>query len=145
MAEVPVTLSTESDYVSVAVDGTIEAQLPNDVTGDDFEWSIDLPESVEAPVQAGDQLGTLTVTLNGETYGTVNLDAVNDVDRSEWLVFRQRVNQIVHSWQFILIVVLIVALVVALIVRAKVVASRSGRYNGRRSRGRNGGNYRGKR
>ena len=145
VAEVPVTLSTESDYVSVAVDGTIEAQLPNDVTGDDFEWSIDLPESVEAPVQAGDQLGTLTVTLNGETYGTVNLVAVNDVDRSEWLVFRQRVNQIVHSWQFILIVVLIVALVVALIVRAKVVASRSGRYNGRRSRGKNGGNYRGKR
>lgn len=144
VAEVPVTLSNESDYVSVVADGTLEAQLPNDVTSEDFEWSIDVPESVEAPVRAGDQIGTLTVSLDGETYGTVNLVAVNSVDRSEWLVLKQKLNTIIHSWQFLLIVVLIVALVIALVIRAKVVASRRGRYNGRRSRGKDG-RYRGHR
>ena len=128
------------------VDGTIEAQLPNDVTSDDFEWSIDLPESVEAPVHAGDQLGTLTVTQGGETYGTVNLVAVNDVDRSQFLVIKHQISNVIHSWQFVLIVVLIIVLILALMIRAKVVAIRRGRYGGRRSSGkRGGGNYRGKR
>lgn len=145
VAEVPVTLSTESDYVAVQAEGTLEAQLPNDITSEDFEWQIDLPESVEAPVRAGQVLGTLTVTLDGESYGTVNLVAVNGVERSQWLVFQQRANEIVHSWEFILVVVLIVALIIALIVLSKIRASRRGRYNGRRSRNRNGGNYRGRR
>ena len=146
VAEVPVTLSTECDYVSVAVDGSIEAQLPNDVTSEDFQWTTDLPESVEAPVHAGDVLGTLTVTLDGETYGTVNLVAVNDVERSQMLVIKQKISTVLHSWQFILIVVLVIALVLALVIRAKVVAARKGRYGGRRSSGkRSGGNYRGRR
>lgn len=146
VAEVPVTLSAESDYVSVVVDGTIEAQLPNDVTSDDFEWSIDLPESVEAPVHAGDKLGTMTVTQGGETYGTVDLVAVNDVDRSQFLVVKQQISNVIHSWQFVLIVVLIIVLILALLIRSKVVAIRRGRYGGRRTSGkRGGGNYRGKR
>lgn len=146
VAEVPVTLSSECDYVSVVVDGTIEAQLPNDVTQEDFEWTTDLPESVEAPIQAGDKLGTLTVTLDGETYGTVDLVAVNDVERSQFLVVKQQISNVIHSWQFILIVVLVVALILALVIRAKVVAARKGCYGGRRSSGkRGGGNYRGKR
>lgn len=146
VAEVPVTLSTECDYVSVAVDGSIEAQLPNDVTSEDFQWTTDLPESVEAPVHAGDVLGTLTVTLDGETYGTVNLVAVNDVERSQMLVIKQKISTVLHSWQFILIVVLVIALVLALVIRAKVVAARKGRYGGRRSSGkRSGGNYRDRR
>lgn len=143
--EVAVTLSTESDYVAVKADGTLEAQLPNDITSEDFEWVIDLPESVEAPVQAGQVLGTLTVTLNGESYGTVNLVAVNSVERSQWLVFQQRANEILHSWEFLLAVVLIIVVIIALTVLVKIRASRRGRYSGRRSRGRNGGNYRGRR
>lgn len=146
VAEVPVTLSTESDYVSVVVDGTIEAQLPNDVTSEDFEWTTDLPESVEAPVHAGDKLGTLTVTQGGEIYGTVDLVAVNDVERSQFLVVKQQISNVLHSWQFVLIVMLIIVLILALVIRAKVVAARRGRYGGRRTSGkRGGGNYRGKR
>ena len=146
VAEVPVTLSTECDYVSVIVDGTLEAQLPNDITSEDFQWSTDLPESVEAPIHAGDKLGTLTVTLNGETYGTVDLVAVSNVDRSQFLAIKQQISNVLHSWQFVLIVTLIVVLILALLIRAKVVAIRRGRYGGRRTSGkRGGGNYRGKR
>ena len=139
IAEVPVTLSSESDYVSVIVDGALEAQLPNDITSEDFEWTYDLPESVEAPVKAGDKLGTMTVTLDGESYGTVDLVAVNDVSRSELLAAKQKLGEIVRSWQFIAIVVLIVVVILVLVIRAKIVARRRRSYRGRRSH-----NYRGR-
>jgi D-alanyl-D-alanine carboxypeptidase (penicillin-binding protein 5/6) len=144
VAEVPVTLSSECDYVSVIIDGTLEAQLPNDITEKDFQWTTDLPESVEAPVQAGDKLGTLTVTLDGEVYGTVDLVAVNSVERSDLLAFRQKVDETIHSWQFILAVVLILVIILAIAIRIKIVKSRRGRYGGRRSSGKQS-NYRGKR
>lgn len=144
VAEIPVTLSTESDYVSVVIDGTLEAQLPNDITSEDFQWTTELPESVEAPVQAGDKLGTLTVTLDGESYGTVDLVAVNDVERSELLAAKQKFISIVRSWQFILIASLVVILILVILIRARVVARRRSRYGGRRSGGHRS-NYRGRR
>ena len=144
VAEVPVTLSSENDYVSVVVDGTLEAQLPNDVTSDDFQWTMDLPESVEAPVFVGDKLGTLTVTLDGEAYGTVDLVAVSSVSRSSLLAAKQTLINVVHSWQFILIATLVVALILFIIIWSRVRALRRSRYGGRRS-GKRSNNYRGRR
>ncbi len=139
IAEVPVTLSTQNDYVSVIVDGALEAQLPNDITSEDFEWTYDLPESVEAPVTQGQKLGTMTVTLDGKEYGTVDLVAVNSVDRSSLLAFKHTIGQIVRSWQFILIAVVILVLVIVLTIRAMIISNRKKRYGGRRSK-----NYKGK-
>lgn len=139
IAEVPVTLSSQNDYVSVIVDGTLEAQLPNDITSEDFEWTYDLPESVEAPITQGQKLGTMTVTLDGEAYGTVDLVAVNSVERSQLLAFKHTVGQVMGSWQFILAVVVIAAVVISLIIRAKIISNRKKRYRGHRSK-----NYKGK-
>ena len=134
VAEVPVTLSTECDYVSVVVDGTLTAQLPNDITGDDFEWDIKLVETVEAPVKAGDKLGTLTVTLDGENYGTVDLVAVNDVARSEVLAIKNTAVNTVTSWPFIIFAILVAIVIIVLIIRSRIVAARRRRYTGRRGR-----------
>lgn len=139
VAEVPVTLSTENDYVSVVVDGTLEAQLPNDITSEDFEWTYDLPESVEAPVKAGDKLGTLTVTLDGESFGSVDLVAVNSVERSQILAAKEKAGEVVRSWQFIAITVLIVVIILAIIIGTRIAAKRRRSYHGRRSH-----NYKGR-
>ncbi len=139
IAEVPVTLSTQNDYVSVVVDGKLEAQLPNDITSEDFEWTCDLPESVEAPITQGQRLGSMTLTLDGKEYGTVDLVAVNNVERSPLLAFKHTVGQVVTSWQFILAAVVVLGVAIALIVRAVVVSNRNKRYKGHRSN-----NYKGK-
>lgn len=133
IAEVPVTLSSECDYVSVVVDGTLEAQLPNDITSEDFDWTYELPESVEAPVKAGQKLGSMTISLDGETYGTVDLVAVNSVSRSELLATQQKLSELVQSWQFIAVVSAIVLLLLVLIIRARIIAKRRRSYHGRRS------------
>lgn len=45
------------------------------------QYELELKRSVQAPVSAGDQLGTLTVTLGGETVAQVPLCAGEDVQR----------------------------------------------------------------
>jgi serine-type D-Ala-D-Ala carboxypeptidase (penicillin-binding protein 5/6) len=132
IAEVPVTLSTENDYVTVQPAESISSQLPNDVNISDFQWITDLPDSVEAPVEAGQVLGTVTVTLDGDSYGTVDLVAVSSVSRSSFLATKHSINLFLHSWQFMLIVTLIALGIIALIVLRIVTIHRRNTYTGRR-------------
>lgn len=143
VAEVPVTLSSECDYISVVVDGTLEAFLPNDVVASDFEWTTDLPESVEAPIQAGDKIGTLTLTLEGEEYGTVDLVAVNDVERSQVLVVQRALLNVLHHWPYILLGLIGLALLIFILLRVVATVRRRRRYSGPRGHGTTA--YRGKR
>jgi D-alanyl-D-alanine carboxypeptidase (penicillin-binding protein 5/6) len=45
------------------------------------EYSLDLPESVKAPVKQGDILGSLTVRLDGKELARVPIAASNAVER----------------------------------------------------------------
>ena len=49
--------------------------------GGETAYSLKLLEKVHAPVRAGDRLGTLTVTIGGETVAEVPLCAETDVPR----------------------------------------------------------------
>lgn len=86
LGEVNVTLSDEASYVVMHPDGTLEATVPNDLNPEDFQRDITLnADSVEAPVEKDQVLGTVTVSYEGKEYGKLNLVAVNSVARSELL------------------------------------------------------------
>ncbi len=63
----------------LAVEGPAHALVARGSAAPDFALS--LPESVPAPVRAGDRLGTLTVTLDGEVLETLPVVAAEDVPR----------------------------------------------------------------
>ncbi len=44
------------------------------------EYSIVLPETISAPITAGDKLGEIEVTINGEKYASVDLAATESVE-----------------------------------------------------------------
>ncbi len=91
LGEVPVTLSQDADYVVIHPETELKAMLPHDVDIDSFKRNVTLfQDSVEAPVAKGQVLGTLTLTHEGEEYGTVNVVALNDVARSDLLYKIQR-------------------------------------------------------
>ena len=79
---VPVTLG-ESDSVPVECAGGGAVVLEKGRLGD-VEQSISLPESVSAPVEAGQELGTLTLTLDGEPIAELPLVAKESVSRLRW-------------------------------------------------------------
>jgi D-alanyl-D-alanine carboxypeptidase (penicillin-binding protein 5/6) len=93
LTEVEVKLSKEASYVVVHPDGKLEATLPNDLSPDQFERKITLfAESIDAPVEKGQVLGTVTLTHDGREYGTLNLVAANSVSRSQLLYNIARVK-----------------------------------------------------
>ncbi|MGN0985880.1 MAG: D-alanyl-D-alanine carboxypeptidase family protein [Candidatus Enterenecus sp.] len=144
--EVQVTLS-ETDYVLALPVGSIEATMPIDYDPADAQFLIDLPDSVEAPVTAGSKLGTVTLVYNGVTYGTLDLVASDDVERSDRLYYKQLVGEYWAMWWVKALVILAVVLILVIVLLLAVVRPRR-RRGGRRysySGGRRSSNYRGRR
>ncbi len=103
---VPVTLSKEADHVLVQATGSIQAVMPSDYDPAKAVLDFDLPESVEAPVAAGDTLGTVTFTYEGKEYGTLELAAADTIERSQFLYNVQRLKDMwAKPWVKILVII----------------------------------------
>lgn len=89
MREVPVALSSEANYVVAHPAESITRMLPTELDLSALTRDITLPDSVDAPIAAGDELGEMTVSYNGTVYGTVKLLALSDVSAS-WLLVARR-------------------------------------------------------
>lgn len=146
VAELPVTLS-DTDHVLVRAEGSVAALLPKDVKVEDFEQNVTLfVESVEAPVQEGQVFGKITLTYDGEEYGTLDLVALNNVERSE-LLYRIDCAEkfLANTWVKVAIIafgVLIILLVIIISTHTKRKRRRSRSYVG--GGGYGGGGYSGR-
>lgn len=69
----------KSQKLSLRFDGPEYAVSPK--SSAQPEYSLQLPDSVKAPVEAGQQIGTLSVTLAGQEIGNIPVCAAQDVDR----------------------------------------------------------------
>ena len=144
VASVKVTLSREREDVMVRPVGSIERTLPRDLDQEQIESRITLfGQSVEAPVTAGQVLGTMTLTYDGQVLGTLDLVADTDVSRSELLYKKAQFLAFWHSMGGKLV---LAAVIVVVCVLVWLLAFRRRRRPGRRSyagsaQGR--GNYRG--
>lgn len=139
--QIPVTLS-KTEQVVLAPAGELEAMVPKDVTAEDLTVTpVFFAESVEAPVEKGQVLGQVAVQYRDRLYGTLDLVALNDVERDEWMYRFDRLERIVSSiWFKVAVVALVVLLVLVLILRLFL-----GRRNRRRSRAYRARRYRGRR
>lgn len=89
--KVKVTMSRQADEVNVKPQGSITKTLPKSMDLDDIESRITLfADEVEAPVEAGQVMGTMTLYYGDEVYGTLDLVAVTSVERSELLYKKQQ-------------------------------------------------------
>lgn len=131
LAEVGVTLSTDVTAVAVKPRSAITGILPKDLEPAEFQRDVTLyADSVEAPVEAGQELGEVTVRNGDRVYGTVKLVAVAGAQRSELLSNLKAVKDFfANPLVRVGLVVLVVALVL-LIVRFGVLGKRRSRYEG---------------
>lgn len=94
---VRVTMSRQADEVNLKPQGSIVRTLPKSMDLDDIECRITrFADEVEAPVEAGQVMGTMTLSYEGEVYGTLDLVAVTSVERSELLYKKE---QFFAFWQ----------------------------------------------
>lgn len=137
VAEVKVELSAKTDHVVVRPSDAIRAVVPNDFDPKKLEYDIDVPESVLAPVQEGDKIGTLRLHIGEVEYGTVTLIANDDVERSTVLYYLYAIRKFFSNiWVQIICIILLVLLVlyIFLMIRANHRRKRSAFYRRRRRR-----------
>ena len=144
ICEVPVALSGETNYVVVHPAGDVTRMLPIGLAPEDLERTVTLyHDTVYAPIAAGDELGTLTLSYQGSVYGEVPLLALADVSASWFLVAQHRVMEF-FSRTVVRLVALVLLVLIAALVVYRLVFARRRRY-GRSRSGFSRSGYRGRR
>lgn len=131
VTEIPVRLSSESDYVSLYPAGQVHSILP--VEADNSSVIIEphlVGESVDAPIKKGDILGTADVIFAERVIGTVELIAGNDVKSSAFLIALDAIKNVLTSTVFKAIVAFVL-LAVLLFVSYVFYINRKGKKKNR--------------
>ena len=135
VGEVKVELSSDTDYVNVVPKEDFLYMLPK--TANESTLTVDVKlnsETVDAPIQKGQVMGTATYYYADEKIGEVQVVAAQDVERDAFLAFGRFVKNVVSSIWFkiivLVIVVLIVAFIVAVILLNRDHRKRKNRYKG---------------
>ena len=133
VSQVEVTLGKDTDYVLVSPATDVTIDLVKGLEADDFTRVYNLPDSVEAPISAGDVIGTMDLVYNDTVYATVDLVAVSDVELS---VTEQASAMIQSFFQNPLVQVLLVVLLLLIVLLVVLLASSLTRRNRERYHGR---------
>ena len=80
--EIRVKLGKSTDSLTLSVAESVNVIVPNGTPAENLEIRPNIPDSVSAPVSAGDEIGTVSVFLNGDELGSGTLIASRDVERS---------------------------------------------------------------
>lgn len=124
LREVSVSLSDETDHVIVQPVGSIEATLPTDYDPARVEYQVELADGVEAPVEKGTKLGTVSVVYDDVNYGTLDLVAADSVARSDFQYYVKTVKDYLGMWWVRALLIVAVALILFLVVWLGVIRPR---------------------
>ena len=79
VTEVEVVLGKDRDYVTSVADKTLEVSMPQSVPSSDILCVYNVPDSIQAPIVKGQQIGTAEYYYDGKLLGSVELLAQTDV------------------------------------------------------------------
>lgn len=106
ITERPIRYSTETDTIMLYPADDMMTLLPADGGAALTEQTFSLPEYLTAPIQQGDVVGTVTLSINGEKLGTVDLIAGSTVSRNQVLYTLTKVGEFFSGTYFKVVVIL---------------------------------------
>ena len=106
ITEVRVAYSTQADTVMLYPADDMMTLLPREGGAALTEQVFNVPDQLPAPIKQGDIVGTVTLTIEGETIGTADLIAGSDVSRNQLLYTISRVSLFFSSTYFKVVVIL---------------------------------------
>lgn len=111
LSELPVRYATEADTVMLYPADNMMTLLPREGGAALTEQTFHLPDSLPAPITQGDVVGSVTVSIEGEEVGTVDLIAGSTISRNQVLYTLSRVGEFFSSTYFKVLVMLTMATV----------------------------------
>ena len=115
VSEIRVRFGSGADHTTLSADSDIKVTIPVDANEEDLVLEPQTAEYLVAPVNQGDEIGTVNVKLNGEVVGSGKLFADNGVKRHP-LGFLMRFFSFL--WSVTIIRVLIILILAALVIFA---------------------------
>ena len=106
ISELPVRYATEAESVMLYPVDNMMTLLPREGGAAVTEQTFNLPESLAAPVTQGEIVGSVTISIEGEEVGTVDLIAGSNVSRNQVLYTLSRVGEFFSSTYFKVVVIL---------------------------------------
>lgn len=112
--QIEVRLSSDTDKLVLTAKNDLVSLLPKELNVEDLtkEPVITAPESVNAPIKAGDVIGSVTYSYDGKDYGTVELVALSDVQVSKVLYYADKLSNFFQSTVFKVILSVLAVFVV---------------------------------
>lgn len=111
ITESRIVYSTQTDTVMLYPADDMMTLLPREGGAALTEQVFNLPDHLTAPLKQGDVVGTVTLTIGGESIGTVDLIAGSDVARNQMLYTISRVGEFFSSTYFKVVIMLTMAVV----------------------------------
>ena len=115
ITSVKVEMGKDVDEITVFPDQDVDYLMRMDIDMSSLQQVINLPDSVDAPITAGQVLGTMDLKLADTSIATVNLVASENVERSTWLYIVRGIQNFFGSIWLNHIVALLLLLVAAYI------------------------------
>lgn len=106
ITEVRVAYSTQADTVMLYPADNMMTLLPREGGSALTEQTFNVPDELGAPIKQGDIVGTVTLTIQGETIGTADLIAGSDISRNQLLYTISRISTFFSSTYFKVVVML---------------------------------------
>lgn len=134
VCEIPVTMSSKTDYVTLLPESSVEIFLPVDTNVKDevkIEWVLD-SETLEAPIASGDKVGVAIVSYKDEIVGRVALITKNSVDSDSYLFVLAYLLNVINSVWFKVIVIILFLIAIAYVLitaRLRYLKKEKIRYN----------------
>jgi len=115
VCELPVQLSSTLDYVTLVPENAITVYLPSEtVVETDIRYSYNtFTDALDAPVETGQEAGTITVLMGDRILGSCALVTTSSVARSEFLYFLARVRSFTEGRFFKAFVISAIVLTIA--------------------------------
>lgn len=104
------------DSLQLTAAQNVAVMLPASVDENSILVVPDIPESVEAPIRKGEQIGTASISYAGDLLATVPLVAGESVAKSEVLEVWEQGQQVLTSPWFLVIMAVIAALIIVYII-----------------------------
>jgi D-alanyl-D-alanine carboxypeptidase (penicillin-binding protein 5/6) len=136
ICEEKVNLAWGKDSVQLVPEENINAIVPKEFEDSDIKIVKDVPESVDAPIQEGDVIGTATIYYNGDgakgkqKIATVNLVSSESVERSGILYVLEVAKSIIFSKWFVLVIAVIIVLLIIYIIISSIIRKRNKKRRG---------------
>ena len=114
IVEIGVNLSTDTDRLVLTTKADLVSLVPADIDMDALLKGavITAPDEVNAPIKAGDVIGSVTYSYGGVDYGTVELVALSDVEVSQVLYYADKLSHFFQSTVFKVILIVLAVFVV---------------------------------